>query len=385
MFDKQSCNHSFTFSSQLKWPSTDWDRKTQFGRISQPNNSQSSRKSFTSASISRERGESKLLPRSSWTRHRLRYGFRTAGWSRRSERRRDSRLLRPPCLKTSRITLITQLQHLQELLQVRIHNRGQKLWVHWTTDSKYIAKSINLSIPKCARKTFSCSFIIEQFVFRTLNVRREVKETFSTTMDILHRLLELNFQNSLETFVCVIQGISTMMINIMHFHTVYKSLNEPNWIYREPRLCFQNMYWCFCCVYDDWFDVHISYICVLWIVAYEGFRTPCTMRLQGRPLLNTSTIMCEWFPLNVHCDIPLAVNLQREIINTVFHSVCRKKDNAGCLNVLFFIKTFTEFDFFSLVFLCADELSFISYCLHDSFRNLNVSIKCLCQFFIYLK
>lgn len=60
-----------------------------------------------------------------------------------------------------------------------------------------------------------------------------------------------------------------------------------------------------------------------------------------------------------------------------FHSVCRNKDNAGCLNVLLFIKTFKEFDFFSLVFLCADELSFISYCLHDSLRNLNVSIKCL--------
>jgi len=40
------------------------------------------------------------------------------------------------------------------------------------------------------------------------------KETFSTTMDI-HRLLEQNFLNSLEMFVCVIQGISTIMMNAL--------------------------------------------------------------------------------------------------------------------------------------------------------------------------
>lgn len=45
-------------------------------------------------------------------------------------------------------------------------------------------------------------------------------------MDRLHSLLEHNFQ--LEMFVCVIQGISTMMMKIMHFHDVYKSLKEPN-------------------------------------------------------------------------------------------------------------------------------------------------------------
>jgi len=111
------------------------------------------------------------------------------------------------------------------------------------------------------------------------------KETFSTTMDI-HRLLEQNFLNSLEMFVCVIGYFyNNDECTFMMFTSLRTNLTD----FTGSLLCCQNMYWCFCCVYDDLFDVHM-YTRVLWIVAYKGFRTPCTMRLQGRPLLNTSTI-----------------------------------------------------------------------------------------------
>jgi len=74
----------------------------------------------------------------------------------------------------------------------------------------------------------------------------------------------------------------------------------------------------------------------------------------------------ERFPLNVHSDIPLLVNLQREIINTVLpvglnldieHVACALgkirsvyRTKGQCRVLLFLIKTFTELDFFSLVF-----------------------------------
>ncbi len=59
------------------------------------------------------------------------------------------------------------------------------------------------------------------------------RETFSTTMNIVTPSPPAKFLILFgNVCVCVIQGIS-IMINIMHFHNVYKSLNEPNWLYRE--------------------------------------------------------------------------------------------------------------------------------------------------------
>ncbi len=74
-----------------------------------------------------------------------------------------------------------------------------------------------------------------QFVLGNWTSGETVKsrETFSTTMNIVtpspRAKILILFGN---VCVCVIQGIS-IMINIMHFHNVYKSLNEPNWLYRE--------------------------------------------------------------------------------------------------------------------------------------------------------
>jgi len=63
------------------------------------------------------------------------------------------------------------------------------------------------------QKDFLVFFYYRTIVFKETE-KSEKYETFSTTMDI-HRLLEQNFQNSLEMFVCVIQGISTIMMNAL--------------------------------------------------------------------------------------------------------------------------------------------------------------------------
>jgi len=64
------------------------------------------------------------------------------------------------------------------------------------------------------QKDFLVFFYYRTIVFKETEKKVKRKETFSTTMDI-HRLLEQNFQNSLEMFVCVIQGISTIMMNAL--------------------------------------------------------------------------------------------------------------------------------------------------------------------------